>query len=58
MKKSHRSILFIAAARAEKTVADDFIESTYDENGVFNGISFKNEDQFNFAFDCVDAIAK
>ncbi len=40
------------------TVADDFIESTYDENGVFNGISFKNEDKFNFAFDCVDAIAK
>ena len=41
-----------------KTVADNFIESTYDENGVFNGITFKNEDKFNFAFDCVDAIAK
>ena len=32
--------------------------STYDENGVFNGISFKNDDTFNFAFDCVDAIAE
>ncbi len=41
-----------------KTVADDFITSTYDENGVFNGISFKNADKFNFAFDCVDAIAE
>jgi len=40
------------------TVADEFIESSYDENGVFNGITFKNEDKFNFAFDCVDAIAK
>ena len=42
---------------AAATVADNFITSTYDENGVFNGISFKNEDKFNFAFDCVDAIA-
>ncbi|MBR5479651.1 MAG: AMP-binding protein [Clostridia bacterium] len=42
---------------AETTVADAFIESTYDEKGVFNGISFKNDDKFNFAFDCVDAIA-
>ncbi len=41
-----------------KTVADNFITSTYDENGVFNGISFKNDDKFNFAFDCVDAIAE
>ena len=40
------------------TVADQFIESSYDEKGVFNGISFKNDDKFNFAFDCVDAIAE
>ncbi len=39
------------------TVADNFIESSYDEDGVFNGIRFKNDDSFNFAFDCVDAIA-
>ncbi len=42
---------------SKTTVADNFIESYYDENGVFNGISFKNEDKFNFAFDCVDEIA-
>ncbi|MBQ5837910.1 MAG: AMP-binding protein, partial [Clostridia bacterium] len=40
------------------TVADNFVESFYDENGVFNGIKFKNDDKFNFAFDCVDAIAE
>ncbi len=40
------------------TVADNFVETTLDEDGVFNGIKFKNEDKFNFAFDCVDAIAK
>lgn len=42
---------------AKETVADNFIETTLDENGVFSGISFKNDDKFNFAFDCVDAIA-
>ena len=41
-----------------ETVADHFVESYYDQNGVFNGIKFKNEDKFNFAFDCVDAIAQ
>jgi len=46
-----------AAESAPTSVADNFIESYYDENGVFNGISFKNDDKFNFAFDCVDAIA-
>ncbi len=40
------------------TVADKFIETEVDENGVLQKISFKNEDKFNFAFDCVDAIAE
>ena len=40
-----------------ETVADKYIESFYDEKGVFSGIRFKNDDSFNFAFDCVDAIA-
>lgn len=44
-------------AKTGETVADKFIESFYDENGVFSGIKFKNEDKFNFAYDCVDAIA-
>ncbi len=54
---------FIPAKPQEKeedvsTVADGFIESFYDDNGVFSGIKFKNDDKFNFAFDCVDAIAE
>ena len=54
---------YVAAKAVEKSasasvVADEFVESTYDANGVFSGISFKNDDRFNFAFDCVDAIAK
>ncbi len=40
------------------TPADKFIDTTTDENGVVTGISFKNEEKFNFAFDIVDGIAK
>lgn len=40
------------------TVAEDFIECTTDEAGVLQSIRFKNEKRFNFAFDCVDAIAE
>ena len=62
--EEYPEVPYVAAKHAEAetaeaaTVADNFIESYYDENGVFNGISFKNDDKFNFAFDCVDAIAK
>ncbi len=44
--------------KEQGTVADKFIKSSYDEKGVFNGITFTNDDTFNFAFDCVDAIAE
>ena len=39
-------------------VAEKFIETKTDKNGIFNGISFKNIDSFNFAYDVVDEIAK
>lgn len=39
------------------SVADKFISTETDENGVLKSISFKNEDSFNFAFDVVDALA-
>ncbi len=39
-------------------IADNFVETTEDENGTVKSISFKNEDKFNFGFDVVDAIAK
>ena len=42
---------------SEATVANKFIKTKVDENGVLKEISFKNENKFNFAFDCVDKIA-
>ncbi len=39
-------------------ICDKFIKTTEDENGVCNGISFENEDEFNFAFDIVDEIGR
>ncbi len=41
----------------ESTVANHFIKTKTDENGVLQEIKFKNENSFNFAFDCVDKIA-
>ncbi len=39
-------------------VAERFISTKTDENGIFGGIEFKNIDRFNFAYDVVDEIAK
>ncbi len=47
-----------AKKETKKTVVSNFIETQTDENGVIEQISFKNEDKFNFAFDCVDKIAQ
>ncbi len=41
----------------ESTVANHFIKTKVDKNGVLQEIKFKNENTFNFAFDCVDKIA-
>lgn len=40
-----------------KPVAEPFVQTTVDENGVVNGITFSNEEAFNFAFDVVDKLA-
>ena len=42
----------------EKLICDKFITTTVDENGVCNGITFHNEDKFNFAFDVIDNIGR
>ena len=39
-------------------ICDKFIETTEDENGTLTDIKFNNENDFNFAFDIVDGIAK
>ena len=38
-------------------VCEKFIRVRENENGALEGISFKNADRFNFAFDIVDAVA-
>ena len=45
--------------RAEqKLLCDKFVNAKEDENGVLQGVSFSDEDTYNFAFDTVDAIAR
>ncbi len=39
-------------------IAEKFIKTAEDENGRLLSIDFTHEDEFNFAFDIVDAIAK
>ena len=41
----------------KSVITEQFVKTIEDENGCLKAISFKNEDKFNFAFDCVDAIA-
>lgn len=51
----------VNVGRAPKSfplICDKFIKTTEDENGVCTGISFENEDEFNFAFDVVDEIGR
>ena len=42
----------------QNLIYEDFIVPEEDENGSLVGITFKNEDEFNFAFDVVDALAR
>ena len=47
--------------RISTTIPDvhkSFIDCKEDENGSLLEINFKNEDKFNFAFDCVDKLAE
>ena len=45
-------------AKIPHPVYEKFVETTVDENGIFNGITYKNTEKFNFAFDIVDEMAK
>ena len=58
-KTDERSIRqSIAMARSsEEYVVKDFIRAEEDENGVLQSLTFPNAEKFNFAFDCVDAVA-
>ncbi len=51
----HSTIM--SAGRGESLLVEKFVHCKEDENGALQSISFENEDKFNFAFDCVDAVA-
>ena len=53
-----RDTLIPARSSNKELVCDHFITTVEDENGLLQKIDFHNEDQFNFGFDVVDAIAK
>lgn len=45
-------------SKSSRNIIDKYVDVTFDEDGIFNNIIFKNTEKFNFAFDCVDVIAK
>ena len=46
-----------AHVKKKSAITGQFVRTLEDEDGCLKAISFRNEDKFNFAFDCVDAIA-
>ena len=42
----------------QKLLCNKFVTAQEDENGVMQGVTFSDEDTYNFAFDTVDAIAR
>ncbi len=47
----------VQARTSEEYVVKPFINAVEDDRGVLQSLTFPNADRFNFAFDCVDAIA-
>lgn len=47
----------VQARSSEDYVCKRFFDAKEDERGVLRSLTFPHADQFNFAFDCVDAIA-
>ncbi len=47
----------LSARNTENLICEKFIHTTEDENGMLTGISFTDDEKFNFAFDVVDEIA-
>ncbi len=47
----------VQARSSEDYVCKRFFDAKEDERGVLQSLAFPHADQFNFAFDCVDAIA-
>ncbi len=47
----------VQARTSEDYVCKPFFDAREDERGVLQSLTFPNAEKFNFAFDCVDAIA-
>ncbi len=47
----------VQARTSEDYVVKPFINAVEDDHGALQSLTFPNADKFNFAFDCVDAIA-
>ena len=58
VQESLRQIHENGEVKAVETVTTPFVDTVVDEKGALQKISFKNEDNFNFAFDVVDTLAK
>jgi len=56
-KADEAAVSIKTARQSMPLLAEKFIDCTENGEGVLQGIEFKNEDKFNFGFDCVDAIA-
>ena len=58
VQESLRQIHENGEVKAVETVTTSFVDTVVDEKGALQKITFKNEDNFNFAFDVVDVLAK
>ena len=47
----------VRARESSSLLCEKFVHCTEDADGKVTGISFENEDKYNFAFDTVDAVA-
>lgn len=55
-RKIHETI--VSAGQTEDLICNRFINTVEDEKGILQRIEFKNEDEFNFAFDIVDELGR
>jgi len=53
-----RNTLIPSKADNKDLICSKYIQAAEDEHGALKNIAFKNENQFNFAFDVVDEIAR
>ncbi len=47
-----------AVFQPEEGIAGKYVSTTKDENGILSGITFHNDEHFNFAYDVVDVLGK